>query len=227
MSDLSSPPPPRVLKPTLSRQFSEENPNECPICFETTGGEILPLVHEKVTEHTQTHRACASCRALLKERNEPCPWCRDGVVYRPGCESQKAAESLAQRIEDHPEPEEPIQLPPGIKQCPACGILVQRISGSAEMMCGCAARPAGGTLLKALRGGGCGHEWNWDSLQPINYGRPGQPAHPRQTRFGRCDPVDVPLCAHLIRADEECEICGPAWAQHAPAPRPGRCCVVM
>ena len=42
----------RSLKPTLSRELSVDSPDECPICFETTGGEILPLNHTRNTEHT-------------------------------------------------------------------------------------------------------------------------------------------------------------------------------
>ena len=219
----------RSLKPTLSRELSVDSPDECPICFETTGGEILPLNHTRNTEHTASHRACASCRQMLKDRNEPCPWCRDGVVYRPGARAPPDG-SLAERIEANPEPEEAIELPPGMKQCPGCGIIVQRISGDASMMCGCEARIAGGTLFKALRGGGCGHEWNWDSLEPLDYGAPGAPAHPRQTRYGRCAEVDVPRCEHGMRADEPCDMCPPPWAfagGGGGGGGGGKCCTVM
>lgn len=34
------------------------------------------------------------------------------------------------------------------------------------MMCGCEARPAGGTLEKAIQGGGCGHEFDFATLEP-------------------------------------------------------------
>ena len=39
-------------------------------------------------------------------------------------------------------------------QCPACGMLLEKIDGDEKMMCGCEARAAGGTTDKALRGGG-------------------------------------------------------------------------
>ena len=76
-------------------------------------------------------------------------------------------------------------------------------------MCGCEGKPAGGTLLKALRGGGCGVEWNWDSQQAVAFGCPGAPAHPRQVRFGvwTNSQPPVPTCDHGIRADENCGAC--------------------
>ena len=104
--------------------------------------------------------------------------------------------------------EDEVLLPPGIKQCPGCGMLVEKTDGDNHMMCGCEARPAGGNLFKALRGGGCGLEWCWDTLAPTGYGAPGRPAHPRQRRFGRCaGQVDVPCCRHGVRADEVCTAC--------------------
>jgi hypothetical protein len=213
---------------TLSRQPSDYDAKECPICFEVNGGEIIQLQHATNQEAIKTHKACVSCRLMLKEENAPCPWCRDTVLYVAAGAAMPG--SMAAHIIANPAEEEKIELPEGIKQSPCCGILVQRISGSAEMMCGCEARPAGGTLFKALRGGGCGHEWNWDSGAPIAYGAPGNPAHPRQTRFHSVtrdqaaaataratepEPVplpDVPSCAHGVRADDECEQCPPPWA---------------
>jgi hypothetical protein len=35
-------------------------------------------------------------------------------------------------------------------QCPACGIIIEKISGDDKMMCGCEAKVAGGTYEKAL-----------------------------------------------------------------------------
>ena len=194
-------------QPTLSRMPTDFDASECPICFEINGGEIMQLVHAINHEAIKTHKACLSCRILLKQENAPCPWCRDTVLYVAGSNHS---------IIVNPEPEEIIQLPDGIKQSPCCGILVQRISGSAEMMCGCEAKPAGGTLFKALRGGGCGHEWNWDTMGPIAYGIPGTPAHPRQTKYGGWNgpPPEVPCCGHGKRADEECPQCPPPWAMN-------------
>jgi len=54
-----------------------------------------------------------------------------------------------------------------IVQCPACNIFIEKVSGSNEMMCGCEARPAGGTLEKALAGGGCGHEFDFATLKGL------------------------------------------------------------
>merc|ERR1711972_375395 len=76
-------------------------------------------------------------------------------------------------------------LSPNIKQCPACGILIEKIDGNEEVMCGCEAKPAGGTYEKALRGGGCGHMFNFDTLAPMGVGRPGELANERQVRFVR------------------------------------------
>jgi hypothetical protein len=76
-------------------------------------------------------------------------------------------------------------LPENIKPCPACGILIEKIDGNEEVMCGCEAKPAGGTYEKALRGGGCGHMFNFVTLAPMGVGTPGQPANERQVRFAR------------------------------------------
>jgi hypothetical protein len=45
------------------------------------------------------------------------------------------------------------------------------------------AAPAGGTLEKALAGGGCGHQFNYRTLAPLGVGKPGEPANERQWRF--------------------------------------------
>ena len=64
-----------------------------------------------------------------------------------------------------------IELPPGIKACPACGMLIEKIDGDHQVMCGCEARPAGGTYQKAIAGGGCGHEFNFATLAPLGCAR--------------------------------------------------------
>ena len=80
----------------------------------------------------------------------------------------------------------PLDLPPNIKPCPACGLLLEKICGDDTMMCGCEARRIGGTYPRALAGGGCGHEFNFRTLEPIGggSGRPGEPANERQVLFG-------------------------------------------
>ena len=47
-------------------------------------------------------------------------------------------------------------------------------------MCGCEARPAGGTYDKAWRRGGCGYIYNFETGQPMGQGEPGHgwPGHP-------------------------------------------------
>ena len=40
-----------------------------------------------------------------------------------------------------------------MNQCPACNIIIEKIGGDDNMMCGCEARAAGGNMKKALAGG--------------------------------------------------------------------------
>ena len=68
-------------------------------------------------------------------------------------------------------------------QCPACGFVIERISGDDNMMCGCEARAAGGNKAKALRNGGCGHEFKFSSGAPNGTGSMGAPDNPRQWKF--------------------------------------------
>ena len=55
-------------------------------------------------------------------------------------------------------------LPENMRRCPACDIIIEKISGDNKMMCGCESRAAGGTLEKAIQGGGCGHEFDFETL---------------------------------------------------------------
>ena len=50
------------------------------------------------------------------------------------------------------------------------------------MMCGCD-KPAGGTMKKALQGGGCGHQFNFRTGAPLGEGRMGHPVNERQWKF--------------------------------------------
>ena len=77
-----------------------------------------------------------------------------------------------------------IALPPGIKACPACSMLIEKVGGDDNVMCGCEAKAAGGTYQKALAAGGCGHEFNFQTLEPVDTGRPGAPVNDRQVNFG-------------------------------------------
>eukprot|EP00928_Gymnodinium_smaydae_P049335 TRINITY_DN33100_c0_g1_i1.p1 TRINITY_DN33100_c0_g1~~TRINITY_DN33100_c0_g1_i1.p1 ORF type:complete len:1131 (+),score=167.08 TRINITY_DN33100_c0_g1_i1:131-3394(+) len=92
----------------------------------------------------------------------------------------RAAEEVGRREQNN---NDGLLLPPNIKPCPACGILIEKIDGNEEVMCGCEAKPAGGTYEKALRGGGCGHIFNFTTLASMDVGRPGQPANDRQVNF--------------------------------------------
>jgi hypothetical protein len=68
-------------------------------------------------------------------------------------------------------------------QCPACGIVISKADGDDTVMCGCEARPAGGTIEKALLGGGCGHEFKYSTGEPLGQGKPGEPFNERQWKF--------------------------------------------
>ena len=57
---------------------------------------------------------------------------------------------------------------------------MEKISGDDTMMCGCEA-PAGGTFEKAWAAGGCGHEFNFRTLAPLE--KPGEPHNARQSAF--------------------------------------------
>ena len=70
---------------------------------------------------------------------------------------------------------------PQTKGCPACGKLISKSEGA--VMCGCESRALGGTYDKALTGGGCGHEFNFQTLAPVDVGYLGKPANDRQVNF--------------------------------------------
>jgi hypothetical protein len=70
-------------------------------------------------------------------------------------------------------------------ECPACGMIIVKNGGDDNLMCGCEAEAAGGTMAKALAGGGCGLKFNFRSKQPIGNGAPGKPANNRQWRFSK------------------------------------------
>ena len=80
------------------------------------------------------------------------------------------------------------------KGCPACGFVMMKDGGGDDMMCGCEAKAAGGTIEKALAGGGCGLGFKWSNLQILNndYGSPGNPANDRQWKFDpKYDPYSI------------------------------------
>ena len=66
------------------------------------------------------------------------------------------------------------------KECPACGLLLQKNAGCSVMMCGANAHSS---MALAMRQGGCGHEFDWNSMKPLRNGSPGHPANERQIRF--------------------------------------------
>jgi hypothetical protein len=111
------------------------------------------------------------------------------VIAVPGLASVLSSKPAAASTVVAPAPDlqgpDDLTLPENIKRCPACGILIEKIDGDEEVMCGCEAKPAGGTYEKALRGGGCGHMFNFRTLAPIGVGKPGQPANERHVNFIR------------------------------------------
>jgi len=50
------------------------------------------------------------------------------------------------------------------KKCPACGFFVEKNGGCDFMMCG---DNSHGSVVKALKNGGCGFQFNWNTLQPV------------------------------------------------------------
>jgi hypothetical protein len=72
-----------------------------------------------------------------------------------------------------------------MKRCPACGIIIEKISGDDNVMCGSEPRNSGGTMEKALANGGCGHEFNFVTLAPNGSGSKGNPANERQIHMKR------------------------------------------
>lgn len=51
------------------------------------------------------------------------------------------------------------------KKCPNCGMLVLKRGGCNTMMCG---GDSHGKIVDAIKNGGCGHQFYWDSLKPAN-----------------------------------------------------------
>ena len=51
------------------------------------------------------------------------------------------------------------------KKCPNCQAWVQKNSGCDTMMCGTNSH---GSILQAIRNGGCGHQFHWSNLKPAS-----------------------------------------------------------
>jgi hypothetical protein len=68
------------------------------------------------------------------------------------------------------------------KKCPACGMFISKTWGCDMMMCGSSAHSSED---KALRMGGCGHEFMMATLAPVHHGSPGHPSNERQILFGQ------------------------------------------
>ena len=107
----------------------------------------------------------------------------DGAVLGSVGDVQRLGQLRRQQLNN--ERQEIMQAlgPDSCKPCPACGFLIMKADGDDTMMCGCEARPAGGTTEKALKAGGCGHEFNFRTLKPLGHGEPGKPANDRQVHY--------------------------------------------
>ena len=45
------------------------------------GGEAVPIARSKSGRDVSEHKACGKCREAMLLANQPCPWCRDEVVW--------------------------------------------------------------------------------------------------------------------------------------------------
>ena len=59
-------------------------------------------------------------------------------------------------------------------------MFIEKNEGCSHMMCG---TRSGGRVEDALRNGGCAHEFDWNTMAPRKYGRPGAPYNERQVLF--------------------------------------------
>jgi len=66
-----------------------------------------------------------------------------------------------------PPPSQQLELPPNMKQCPACDVLLEKVGGDDTFTCG-----------------NCKHRFNFATLAPLGNGMPGAPANGRQVNFG-------------------------------------------
>eukprot|EP00466_Bigelowiella_natans_P008205 jgi/Bigna1/73943/fgenesh1_pg.26_\ len=86
---------------------------------------------------------CMSCHAKLDPDKAGEHDCKKGEV-----KMDKQTEALLKKLG---------------KKCPCCGNFLQKNGGCDIMMCGDTAH---GNLLKAVKNGGCGHQFFWSSLKP-------------------------------------------------------------
>jgi len=146
--------------------------SECPICMEKFEDPVcLPC----------SHTFCRGCLGGL--RCQTCPTCRADL---PVEFKQIAADRVIDDAWKQLEAERQMIIDAcggAVKGCPACGNLIEKVDGDHQVMCGCEAKPAGGTIAKALAGGGCGHCWDFRNGSAIEYGKPGQPYNERQVYY--------------------------------------------
>merc|ERR1712188_55307 len=68
------------------------------------------------------------------------------------------------------------------KKCPACGMFIEKNAGCHVMNCGTHAH---GSMEQGLAGGGCGAEFDWNTMKALKHGSPGNPANERQILYGK------------------------------------------
>jgi hypothetical protein len=68
------------------------------------------------------------------------------------------------------------------KKCPACGMFIEKNAGCHVMNCGAHAHAS---MEQGLAGGGCGAEFDWNTMKALKHGSPGNPANERQILYGK------------------------------------------
>ena len=172
---------PRRGRPVTARQLPAGTHPKCPSCDRyKCVDDVDWLPHHGGKRGTQGRanggdHCCAECRDGTGTHGKYCHAIyKNEERLRAGAAPEGAGEAkeveiagvemterpvlagVVLRVDAPPPADDELVLPPGIKACPACGMLLEKISGDNQMMCGCEAKPAGGTYRKALAGGGCG-----------------------------------------------------------------------
>ena len=127
---------------------------------------------------------CPHCHKLIAAADESVHWCAEADALLSADKLQHnidAAKKLV-RPDGHTK-EEAKMLRKFGKECPACGSFIQKAEGCHIMQCG--GMGAHKDMNTCLRAGGCGHEFDWNTMAPMRFGKPGEPANDRQVRFRR------------------------------------------
>lgn len=125
---------------------------------------------------------CPHCYLLVPPAKERAHLCEEATAVVGADMTQAridAARKLVQ-VEGRTDAERQMLRKFG-KECPACGRFIEKAAGCHVMQCG--GNGAHKDLNTCLRAGGCGHEFDWNTLKPMRLGKPGEPANERQVRF--------------------------------------------